>query len=481
MDSALNQELVTLVVLMASGFSMAFLLGAKKIPHALGLGLGLAVIWRVVSFSALYLVNLADHSHTVWLIGSLAAIAAATLLNLRPAARGLGLWLGLGLSAVLGLVSGFSTRGLGLRGIEHSDSLWIMTLSDLMQANGDLEILGGRTAIKRGFSYPLTLALGPEGSSLSGLTVLIYLALVVSVIWAVMQFAPKLSAKQWLAIAVPFGLVLATAPIVFRAIWYVNGHTLTALGVVLGVTAVVTALRDQTLSRIGLVTVMIGLALIATTRPEGVAFAAIIAAPLISRRWISRLDVRLVVLSALGSFGLWIYLYDGYIATPLRLYDERFPIAMLIGSVLVGFRVFDLIRFQLVPLALIGMSAIAVLLIASNFAGLQDDFAAQFQNMFLGEGFWGGFFIFVLVALLLIGLKNRSSSYRWLLLISALLVLGSIVAKLLDGGLFGEATLGRVGWTDSLNRMWLQSFGIFAITVLVGYAETVREKAKALV
>jgi hypothetical protein len=477
MTNALGFELVTLVILITSGFSLAILLGAKQLTHAIALGLGLGVMWRVLSHSFLYLINLADYSQTVWLIGSLMAITLALILRFKSNL----LWLGIGVSTLIGLAAGVLTRGLGLRGIEHSDSLWILTLSDLMQRSGDLSILGGRTAIKRGFSYPLTLALGQEGSSLTGLTVLIYLALVLAMIWAVIQFAPKLSGLQWLWILVPFGLVLATAPIIFRAIWYVNGHTLTALGVVLSVTAVLIALRDQALSKINLVTVMVGLALISTTRPEGVAFAALIAAPLISTRWLSRLDVRLIVFSSLGSFGLWIYLYDGYLANPLRLYDERFPIAMLLASILVGFRLFDWFRFRLVPLALIGMGSLASLVLVINFANLQDDLWAQFRNLFLGEGFWGGFFIFFLIALLLIGTKNMSSSYRWLLVISLLLVLGSIVAKLLDGGLFGDPTLGRVGWTDSLNRMWLQSFGIFAITVIIGYSEALTKKAKALV
>jgi hypothetical protein len=58
------------------------------------------------------------------------------------------------------------------------------------------------------------------------------------------------------------------------------------------------------------------------------------------------------------------------------------------------------------------------------------------------------------------------------------LVLGSIVAKLLDGGLFGDPTLGRLGWTDSLNRMWLHSFGIFIITLVIGFAQSISQKAK---
>ena len=477
MISALAQEIVTLVILLASGYAGAFLLGAKSIAHAVSLGLGLSVMWRVVSHSLLYLIGMGNYSQMVWLIGSLIVMVLAIALELKSKS----LWLGIGISTLVGLVSGIATRGLGLRGIEHSDSLWIMTLSDLMQRNGDLEILGGRTAIKRGFSYPLTLALGPEGSSLTGLTVMIYLALVIAIIWAAMRLAPRLSVRQWAIFLLPLGLVLATAPIVFRAIWYVNGHTLTALGVVLGVTAVVLSIREGSLSRIHLVTLMIGLALISTTRPEGIAFAALIAAPLLQQRWISRLDIRLIVFSALGSFGLWIYVYDGYVATPLRLYDERFPIAMVLASVLVGFKIFDWFRFRLVALAFISMGLITTFMVVSNFSSLQDDFLAQFQNMFLGQGFWGGFFIFCLVALFVIGLRQMSPSYRLLLTISALLFLGSVMAKLLDGGFFGDPTLGRLGWTDSLNRMWLQSFGIFALTVIIGYAESVTKKVKSLV
>jgi len=353
-----------------------------------------------------------------------------------------------------------------------------LTLSDLMQRSGDMEIVGGRTAIKRGFAYPTTLALGPEGSSLTGLTPLIYMALVLAIIWAIVSLSRSLDAKQWAWILGPLALVLITTPILLRAIWYVNGHTLTALGVTLAATAVVLAVRDGTLTRLNLAVIMTGLALISTTRPEGVAFAALIAAPLISKRWISRWDVRWIVFSALGSFGLWMYLYDGYIPNLLRLYDERFPIAMLIGSFLVGLKIFDWFRFRLVPLALIGMTAILGFVFATNFVSLTDDVWAQIQNMFLGQGFWGGFFIAMVLCAAVLGLKKMDSNYRLLALISVLLVLGSIVAKLLDGGLFGDPTLGRLGWTDSLNRMWLHSFGIFIITLVIGFAQSISQKAK---
>jgi hypothetical protein len=467
-------ELTTLAIFMAAGFSLSTLLGVRGLPQALALGLGLSVLWRTLSHTALYLVGLAEYSQAVWLIGSLIAIAAVAVLRFRDRA----LWLGLGWSALAGFVSALVTRGLGIRGIPHSDSLWIMTLSDLMQRAGDLEIVGGRTAIKRGFAYPLSLSLGPEGSILTGLTPLIYIALVLAIIWAVVSLSPKLELKQWLWILLPLGAVMLTAPIILRAIWYLNGHTLTALGVTLSVTAVVLAVRDGELTRQNLFTIMAGLALISLTRPEGVAFAAVIAAPLISRRWISRWDVRLIAGSALMSFGIWMYVYDGYIPNLIRLYDERFPIAMLLGSFLVGLKIFDWFRFRLVSLAIMGMAALLSFVIARSFEELGSDLLIQFENMFLGAGFWGGFFIAVVISLLLIGIKNQPDSYKLLLTISAMLVLGSLAAKLMDGGLFGDPTLGRLGWTDSLNRMWLHSFGIFIITLIVGYAQRITQTKK---
>ena len=474
MTSPLLFEILTLALLLASGVSAAFLLGARSALQAIPLGLGLAVMWRVLSHSLIYFIGLGEQSRLVWLVGSIALIAAAALKHFRFSGYWLSVGLGLGSAAIAGVL----TRGFGLRGIPHSDSLWILTLSDLMQRSGDMEIVGGRTAIKRGFAYPTTLALGPEGSSLTGLTPLIYMALVLAIIWAIVSLSPSLDAKQWAWILGPLALVLITTPILLRAIWYVNGHTLTALGVTLAVTAVVLAAREGALTRLNLAVIMTGLALISTTRPEGVAFAALIAAPLISKRWISRWDVRWIVFSALGSFGLWMYLYDGYIPNLLRLYDERFPIAMLIGSFLVGLKIFDWFRLRLVPLALIGMTAILGFVFATNFVSLTDDVWAQIQNMFLGQGFWGGFFIAMVLCAAVLGLKKMGSNYRLLALISVLLVLGSIVAKLLDGGLFGDPTLGRLGWTDSLNRMWLHSFGIFIITLVIGFAQSISQKAK---
>ena len=463
-------EFGILTLLLASGASLGYamgLRGAVLVPA----GLAISAVIRVLSYSLLEIFGQAQLAFLTWLILSIAALSYGLLRFARE--RQYLLWLGAG--ALAALIGPLVTRGLGLRGIPHSDSLWILTLSDLMQRAGDLEIVGGRTAIKRGFSFPMLLSLGPQGEFLTGLIVVIFIALCFAIFWAVRQLAPKLNQRQWLWILLPTFVVLLTAPIVWRAVLYVNGHTLTAIGVTLASAAVAISVRDEVLSRQNLLLIALGLALISTTRPEGVAFAALIAAPLISRKWISRWDVRLIAGSALMSFGIWMYVYDGYIPNLIRLYDERFPVAMLIGSFLVGLKIFDWFRFRLVPLAFIGMGALLLFVVGTNAAALADDAWAQLQNMFLGAGFWGTFFVALIPTLIAIGRKGLSTGYQTMLTIAVLMAVGSVVAKLMDGGLFGDPTLGRTGWTDSLNRMWLHVFGIFLVTAIVGLAERTRQ------
>lgn len=459
-------EFLVLTLLLGSGIAMARLLGVSSLA-AIPAGLLLATSWRALSYSALEIAGLAQIAREVWLVSSALVLLVALVRYLKDRS----FWLLLALGSLVSLIGPLVTRGLGIRGIPHSDSLWILTLSDLMQRAGDLEIVGGRTAIKRGFSYPMLLALGPQGESLTGLTPVIFLVLVIAMIWAVRSLAPKLPVKTWLTILLPLGLVLATAPIILRSFTYVNGHTLTAVGVLVAAVAVVRAVAQKSLSKENLVLVMSGLAVISMTRPEGVAFAAVIAAPLLAQRFLTRWQIRLVVASALMSFGLWMYVYDSYIPNLFRLYDERFPVAMLIGTFLVGLKIFDWLRFRLVALAYLGMGGLFGFVLVTNFAELIDDLGLQFQNAFLGAGFWGTFFVALVPTLVVIGRKNLSVEYLQLVNISVMLVLGSLTAKLLDGGLFGDPTLGRLGWTDSLNRMWLHGFGIFVVSAVVGLAQ----------
>jgi hypothetical protein len=65
---------------------------------------------------------------------------------------------------------------------------------------------------------------------------------------------------------------------------------------------------------------------------------------------------------------------------------------------------------------------------------------------------------------------KREAVYGTLLRIAGALAVASFLAKMVDGGQFGAPTLGRVGWDDSLNRMWIHFLGIFFVLAVVGVA-----------
>jgi TRAP-type uncharacterized transport system fused permease subunit len=136
---------------------------------------------------------------------------------------------------------------------------------------------------------------------------------------------------------------------------------------------------------------------------------------------------------------------------------------------------FDWLRHRLVPIGLVLMPLVLIAAEVRYPGDLKKGNHAIFANIFLGDGYWG----FGLLALWILiavfsarKLRNLTSEHRTLLAISALLILGSLVAKLLDGGQFGHPTLGRMGWSDSLNRMWIQSFGIFVVTAVVATVQS---------
>ena len=130
---ALLFELSVLGLVMASGISAGYLLGLRGIVLIPG-AVALAAAIRVVSYSFLEISGLAQAGFIVWVSLSVLVLLAAVVRHYG--AKELWLWLGIG--SLVALVSTSVTRGLGLRGIPHSDSLWILSLSDLIQRAGDL-------------------------------------------------------------------------------------------------------------------------------------------------------------------------------------------------------------------------------------------------------------------------------------------------------------------------------------------------------
>lgn len=454
---------LVLTLILGGGFSMARLLSVPGVTLQLTSGLLFGVLWRELSFALVNVFSATEWSWALWLIGSIGAMALAAQRGVLPWLRGFA-W------ALLLAGVAASTRIFGLAGTPHSDSIWIFTLSDLMAGGGDMAILNGRTSIKRGFAYPLMLSLGNDGVHLTSITPLIALMLAVASVWLVVtllggQRHPRLS---WLAVGGAVALAIFTATVPLRSVFYVNGHTLLALGLLLLVAVSVLANRDGRLAPGHLAVAMAGIAVVATTRPEGIALAAVAALPLISQHWLARWQVVALISSATLPLSIWLAVYDSYILNATGIWWPIFAALLMGAGALVALRPFDWLRGNSVILALVAMVAVLVLAIGLLFNRLKGGLVAIWQNQFLTEGLWGYTLIGVLVIFVILGWRGTSGEYQTMLVSSLLILLGTLITKMLDGGQFGDPTLGRLGWSDSLNRMWLHGFAIFVVTAVVG-------------
>jgi hypothetical protein len=208
-----------------------------------------------------------------------------------------------------------------------------------------------------------------------------------------------------------------------------------------------------------------------TSRIEGIALVALVVLPLISQRWIRRSAILWIIGS--GTFGLcmWLATYHSYIINATDLPWYVFMAIVVAAGCLPALKIFDWLRFRLVPLALISMTVLFIAAEVVFHNALRKGNQALADNLFYGSGRWGIFFGAIILGIVLGNWKKMSPEHKTLLAITASLILGSLITKMLDGGQFGHPTLGRTGWSDSLNRMWLQSFAIFLVTVLVGLVQ----------
>lgn len=443
-------EIAILSLLGISGVFVANLIGFKNPLALITVGFLFSVVGRVFSFSALSLLGFGE-------LGFVFFLALAAHMIVIPIILGV-IWkqvlIASGLVVVLAGVSAFLTRGLGLSAPVFGDSVWILTMSDLMQSGGDLSLLGGRVAIKRGFSYPLLLALGENGEFLSGVTPFIFLLVIAAIGYGVMKLGGGYLSLLVLAL-------IGSVSIVQRAMFYINGHMLVALGLTVSVIAIVVSLKNNHLAKPQLYAIMAGFSVVSFTRPEGIALVALTSLVLLSKPWVSRKQLMLIISSATVSFATWLAVYESYFITSIGIHWSLFFAVLVALGLIVATPIFDLVRKHAVPLAFIAMGLVIVLAFVLFSDALIEDLVSQYQNLVLGQGLWG--YVFVVSLVVVLAIKN--SPLKTILL---LLVLGSVIAKMLDGGQFGEPSLGRLGWGDSLNRMWLHLSGILALTVSVG-------------
>ena len=473
-------EFAVLILIALGGVAIAWQLGIRNLWLSVPAGLMISVVIRDVLFATMNMV----HQRWIGAFAFFGILALGLVVSAWQAGRGLykNMLLGTGLA----LLAVFSTRVLGFQGTPHGDSLWILSFAHLFDINGNIAFLNGHTAIKRGFSYPLLLALGPSGQSLSGITPYIFGALGCLVIWAIKELVGAQPKKRvyWVA-----GLLFVTTfstVMPLRAIYYVNGHTLTAVGLLAVAIAVTVSVRDYHLTREQLLVICLGVFTASTSRIEGIVLAALLVLPVLSQPWIRRREIMWIITSGTLGLSIWLATYHSYIINATHLPWYVFMAIFVAGGLLPAWKLFDAIRIRILPITLIAMAAVFVAAEVVFRDALRKGNQALYDNLIGGSGRWGWFFVAVVV-LLILGLrklKELSPEHRLLLWSTSALILGSLIVKMLDGGQFGHPTLGRTGWSDSLNRMWLQSFAIFLVTALVGLVQNDKlwgadEKTKA--
>lgn len=448
-------ELMVIILSILAGASLASVLGIRSILALIPLGVLFAVALRVFSFSFLNLIDQLQLNVVFWfLIASLMIVLAIirgrffTQLKLLAAIT------------PIALVAVFITRIEKFGSPVYGDPSWILSMSEMMQSGVDMETLNGRVSIKRGFAFPLMLALGGQGEYLSALPAVLFMALIIAIFWGAKRLSPE-SNKTLVFLALG---VLLSAPIVIRSALYLNGHILMALAVTVAVVLVVVSVRDKNLETTELIVLMVSLSVISTTRAEGIAVAALIVLPLIASRWISRKQIMLIISSATLSFGIWLSVYNSYILNSTGLWWPVFVLILFGLGLLVAAKPFDFVRFRVLPLAVIAEALLITVAGVIFFDELENGIASQFENIVLNAGLWGVTLIAAFLGIIYLAVLSEHKTFA---LLTVALVLGQVILKMVDGGQFGEPTLGRVGWADSLNRMWLHLSGVFALVFVL--------------
>lgn len=360
----------------------------------------------------------------------------------------------------------------------HRDSTSVVETA-LMIFQAEVSPLEWPPSVKRGLSFPLLLALGPDERLLAAATPLVFLSLITLVAWlASTVMAGRVPVRWQVTGGVLVGAFSLTVPIFRVALTYLNSHVLMALGLLMMVAGLLLANRRGGLGPDTMGLLAVGAVVATTARVEGIVSVAVLLAYLVSAPWLRTLTDRVsswAVISLSGvTLAWWMEAVDTGIPESYGLTTLTLVTGVFVAGAVAVIPLFDKIRWVVFPLvvAVIG----GLLLRIPLFSGdpLQT-VMAQFNNVVRGYGGWGVAALALGVSLVLLGWRARSRDYRTLAVFSVVFIFVTLFSKLFDGDGFGGGGLGRDGFYDSVNRMWLHTLGIVATTMVVGYAEFLRD------
>jgi hypothetical protein len=465
-------EVLVLSLMGFSGVSAGLLLGIRQWIVLAFFAVAASTLLRTWSAFAVWSLGRPEWAFDAWVVISLVVLAPAVALRFRQW-RAAGFAVGLfGLGSIAAIATKY-VLGVGERHHSDSASMLSMAIFAIQGEFDDTAVIAD--SYKRGISYPLMLALGPEGRILSAYTPLVYFALLLAAGWIAWKLlAGRVSPRVFAVVVGGVGVFSLTVPMFRAAMSYLNAHTLMGFATVLLVGGFLIARQEQRFSAIPMAFTLVGGALGTTVRVEGIVLVLVVIIALVGQRWWSGTTSRLQLFTALSVIGLtftwWLASLDSPVIERLALPDSAFGLLVLVtlaGAGLAASTWIDPIRAWLLPAAATVLLALLARVVwqSSNPIGTV---LAQWPNLGLGTGGWGTAAHVFIGSAVLLGIRRRSTEYRWLLGLSVLLIVAVLFSKTFDG------SFGREGFYDSVNRMWLHVMPTILVATLVGYAEALQ-------
>ena len=457
MASAFTEGLV-LALVVFGGSSGAWLLGFRQTVWITAAGFVLAVLARVGIFMGLLSVDFPHSSKVVW-----ASVMLATgMVGLLVSRADRRLLSAVSLGLLLGVVAVVLKHILRIGERFHEDSAQIVLWSLLVFGADNLH-----NDVKRGLALPLMLSSETDGSLLTVFIPFVFLVLVlVTFSFSRELTSATLPARNFAALVALLALVSLSTPMLRVLVFYINSHTMVALGIGLVMVAVIRLTRNLQLSSQDNVLLAIGGLFAVWSRYEGIVYFLVALAPLVLRcaSLSARAKLKLGISAALPVTG-WVA-WSHFTAPDLPMFNSINP-TLTGGLILIVGALALLLSEQLARLLFItstlGFAGIAAYLILNSG---QVTLLNQVRNLVLGLGGWGFVAPTMVLLLVVIGRRKKSRIYRLLLTYVMLVIFATVALKFFDG-----AGLGRQGFNDSINRAWSHWLFLWWVAPFVGLAE----------
>lgn len=476
MINPVTYELAVLVLLGASGIAVSALVGLRAPVLMAVAGLGFGISLRLLAGLAAIAFGEVGLSRNLWLFLAVSAIIASGIINrwdYKPILQAFSLSIAL---TALSIAVKYVFR---IGEMQHADSSDVIFRS-LLVIQGGADDLSPLSEPKRGFLYPLMLALGPDGRILGAFTPQVFFTMALLLIWLSWRATREFGFWPRIIALTSVGAFLLTVPMVRISITYINSHTLVGFASFLMTAAAILTIETKSYSSENAWLFAVSAVIAVTSRIEAILVVAILVASLLRRYRLTtqeRWRFSFSLLAPVISLFAWLVLtksslFENYGLNPLL----SAGIALL-AVVVASHGAFERLQKLFLPLAAVATG----LYLGWTVLGSSDPIhklTAQWENFGLGAGGWGATAWVFLLLVLLLGWRNQTSLYRWLLALSLILLAATFLSKTLDGvTIGGSGSFGRESFYDSLNRMMLHLLPLFSLTVALGLTKIIDQSA----